>query len=411
MLQSLFSLFRKRPERRRRTDGKLGVVIELASFDKGGLEKVVLDSAIAFDRARFDVTIVTPGTVGHLGTVARDAGLRVVGLPAGNPLPAYERLLAEDGIDIAMSHFSDTGYPLFEKFGIPNVTYIHNVYAFFSDAQASAFARNDRYVDRYVSVSRNATRFAVHRLGVSEAKVDTIPNGLILAEHEARERQPQSLTRAELGLADTDYVFANVASYNLHKGHYLMADAMLHLLERRRDVKILCVGNVVYAPHIDALRAHLDAHGLSEHILMPGYVADVAAVHRIADAFLLPSFIEGWSIAMNEAMFYRKPMVLSDTGASAEVIEQDDIGILVPNEYGDTIDLNSKLLDELAYAPRRYRVAPVLADAMDRMASDRQGWRERGARGRDKIYAHYDFAGIVSRYEAVIEDVVRAHAR
>lgn len=251
----------------------------------------------------------------------------------------------------------------------------------------------------------------MHRLGVSEAKVDTIPNGLILAEHEARERQPQSLTRAELGLADTDYVFANVASYNLHKGHYLMADAMLHLLERRRDVKILCVGNVVYAPHIDALRAHLDAHGLSEHILMPGYVADVAAVHRIADAFLLPSFIEGWSIAMNEAMFYRKPMVLSDTGASAEVIEQDDIGILVPNEYGDTIDLNSKLLDELAYAPRRYRVAPVLADAMDRMASDRQGWRERGARGRDKIYAHYDFAGIVSRYEAVIEDVVRAHAR
>ncbi|MBN3723535.1 glycosyltransferase [Burkholderia sp. Ac-20379] len=411
MLQSLLSLFRKTPERRRRTDGKLGVVIELASFDKGGLEKVVLDSAIAFDRARFDVTIVTPGKVGHLGTVARDAGLRVVGLPSGNPLPTYEKLLAEDGIDIAMSHFSDTGYRLFEKFGIPNVTFIHNVYAFFSGAQARAFASNDRYVDRYVSVSKNATRFAVHNLGVPEAKVDTIPNGLILSEHEAREQRPQALTRAELGLAETDYVFANVASYNLHKGHYLMADAMRHLLARRRDVKILCVGNVVYPPHIDALRAYLEQHGLADHILMPGYVADVAAVHQISDAFLLPSFIEGWSIAMNEAMFYRKPMVLSDTGASAEVIEHEDIGILVPNEYGDTVDLNSKLLDELAYAPREYRTASVLADALDRMASNRDDWRERGARGRDKIYAHYDFAGIVARYEAVIEAVVRAHAR
>lgn len=412
MLQSLFSLFRKAPpERRRRTDGKLGVVIELASFDKGGLEKVVLDSAIAFDRSRFDVTIVTPGKVGHLGTVARDAGLRVVGLPAGNPLSAYERVLAEDGIDIAMSHFSDTGYPLFEKFRIPNVTYIHNVYAFFSEAQARAFADNDRYVERYVSVSRNATRFAVHNLGVPEAKVETIPNGLILSEHEAREKLTQTLTRAELGLADTDYVFANVASYNLHKGHYLMADAMRHLLARRRDVKILCVGNVVYPPHFDALRAYLDEQGLSGHILMPGYVADVAAVHRIADAFLLPSFIEGWSIAMNEAMFYRKPMVLSDTGASAEVIEQDDIGILVPNEYGDTIELNSKRLDELAYAPHQYRTAPILADALERMASNRDEWRERGARGRDKIYAHYDFTEIVARYEALIEDVVRASAR
>src|SRR5687768_8910720 len=42
---------------------RLRVVIELGSFDKGGLEKVVLDSAIAFDRARIEPLVVTPGTV------------------------------------------------------------------------------------------------------------------------------------------------------------------------------------------------------------------------------------------------------------------------------------------------------------------------------------------------------------
>ncbi|HEM7854025.1 glycosyltransferase family 4 protein [Burkholderia multivorans] len=412
MLRSLFSLFRKAPSQRRpRTDGKLGVLIELSSFDKGGLEKVVLDSAIAFDRARFDVTIVTPGKVGHLGTVARNAGLRVVGLPAANTLAAYEKLLAELSVDISMSHFSNAGYPLFDRLGIPNITFIHNVYAFFSDEQARAFADNDRYVDRYVSVSKNATRFAVTNLGVSASKVVTVPNGLILSEHEAREKQPPKLTRTQLGLSDTDYVFANVASYNLHKGHYVMADAMRHLLARRRDVKILCVGNVIYPPHVDALRRYLVEHGLEQHILMPGYFPDVEDVHRVADAFVLPSFIEGWSIAMNEAMFYRKPMILTDTGASAEVIDGDDIGILIPNEYGDTPNLNSKLLDELAYAPREYKIAPILADAMDQMASNAAQWREKGARGRDKIYASYNFADIVRRYESIIEDVVRAHSR
>ncbi|MGP8443802.1 glycosyltransferase family 4 protein [Burkholderia vietnamiensis] len=412
MLRSLYTLFRKAPPQRRpRTDGKLGVLIELSSFDKGGLEKVVLDSAIAFDRERFDVTIVTPGTVGHLGAVARNAGLRVVGLPTANPLVAYERLLAELNVDISMSHFSNTGYPLFERIGIPNITFIHNVYAFFSDEQARAFAENDRYVDRYVSVSKNATRFAVTNLGVSDAKIVTVPNGLILSEHEAREKQPAKLTREQIGLSDSDYVFANVASYNLHKGHYVMADAMRHLLARRRDVKILCVGNVIYPPHIEALRHYLAEHGLEGHILMPGYFPDVEDVHRIADAFILPSFIEGWSIAMNEAMFYRKPMILTDTGASAEVIEGDDIGILIPNEYGDTPNLNSKLLDELAYAPREYKIAPALADAMDKMASNAAQWRERGARGRDKIYANYNFSDIVTRYESIIEDVVRAHSR
>lgn len=409
MFQSVLSLFRKSPQPR--SDGRLGVLIELAAFDKGGLEKVVLDSAIAFNRNRFDVTIVTPGKVGHLGEVARNAGLRVIGLPARNPLPAYERMLKELSIDVAMSHFSYTGYELFERHQIPNITFIHNVYAFFSNEQAEAFARNDRYVDCYVSVSRNATRFAVQKLGVDASKVVTVPNGLIISEHEARAKKPVKLTRSQLGLADTDYVFANIASYNLHKGHYVMADAMHHLLSRRRDVKILCVGNVVYPPHVEALRKYLAEHGLDQHILMPGYFPDVEDIHRVADAFLLPSFIEGWSIAMNEAMFYQKPMILTDTGASAEVIEENDIGILVPNEYGDTTNLNSKLLDELAYAPRSYTIAPVLADAMDNMASNREAWREKATAGRRKIYEYFDFSNIVKRYEEIIEAVVKQNRR
>ncbi|BFG74348.1 hypothetical protein PTKU46_23810 [Paraburkholderia terrae] len=409
MLRSILSLFR--PSKPKRTDGKLGVLIELASFDKGGLEKVVLDSAIALDRNRFDVTIVTPGKVGHLGAVAQQAGLRVIGLPADDLRGAYERVLKELGIDVSMSHFSDTGYPFFAKREIPNITFIHNVYAFFSDAQSDAFARNDQFVDRYVSVSQNATRFAVQNLGVSAQKVITIPNGLIISEHEAREKRPIKLTRSALGLSDSDYVFANIASYNLHKGHYVMAGAMRHLLQQRDDVKILCVGNVVYPPHVEALRQYLAEQKLDQHILMPGYFPDVEDVHRIADAFLLPSFIEGWSIAMNEAMFYQKPMILTDTGASAEVIETNDIGLLVPNEYGDTRNLNSKILDELAYTPRDYRIAPVLAGAMNEMASHREEWRLKGIAGRRKIYERFDFASIVRRYERVIEDVVKAKSQ
>lgn len=405
MLESIFSFLRKPLPKR--TDGKIGVLIELASFDKGGLEKVVLDSAIAFDRNRFDVTIVTPGKVGHLGKTAMEAGLKVIGLPASNPHRAYEDVLKKSNIDVAISHFSNAGYALFSRYKIPNITFIHNVYAFFSPAQKNAFLYNDRYVDCYISVSKNATRYAVQNLGVSVDKVLTVPNGLIIAEHEARNKRLPKLTRAELGLSGSDYVFVNIASYNLHKGHYLMADAMLHLLRERQDVKILCVGNVIYPPHVEALRQYLAEHGLERHILMPGYFPDVEDVHHLADAFLLPSFIEGWSIAMNEAMFYQKPMILTDTGASAEVIENDDIGILIPNEYGDTPNLNSKLLDELAYAPRSYKISPVLADAMNKMASSREEWKGKAMEGRRKIYEHFNFSTIVKRYEEIIESVVK----
>lgn len=387
---------------RRTAKGRLRVLVELASFDKGGLEKVVLDSALAFDRSKFEVTVVTAGKVGHWGEVARRAGLTVVSLPAKGRHKAYARLLDDWAPDVTMSHFSDVGYTLFSERDIPNITFIHNVYAFFSEQQAQAFADNDRYVWGYVSVSNNATRYAVERLGIDASKIQTIPNGLNVAEHEARMQQPRTLTREALGLSKDDYVFANVASYNLHKGHYVMADAMRQLLNVRRDVKILCVGNVVYPPHMEQLEAYVTAHGLSKHMLFPGYFEEVADVHAIADAFLLPSFIEGWSIAMNEAMFYEKPMILTDTGGAAEVVVGEDIGLLIPNEYGDVSALDSRLLDELAYQPRNYQITPLLSSAMNRMASQRSAWCQKGKLGREKIMSFYRFDQVVRAYEGVI---------
>jgi glycosyltransferase involved in cell wall biosynthesis len=386
-------------------DGHISLLIELSSFDKGGLEKVVLDSALAFDRKRFEVTIVTAGKIGHLGEIAKGSGLKVIGLNQKDMLGSYDKLLNDNKFDVAISHFSDLGYRLFARYEIPNITFIHNVYAFFSNEQSEIFENNDKFVNRYISVSKNATRYAVGNLGVKEAKIETIANGLIISEHEERERRPATLSRQDLGLSDSDYVFLNVASYNLHKGHYLMIDAMKHLLKMRNDVKILCVGNVVYEPHYKELVSYIQSEGLQEYIIMPGYIPDVALMHRISDAFLLPSFIEGWSIAMNEAMFYKKPMILTNTGASAEVIENEDIGILIENEYGDVVDLNSQILDELAYKPQKYRTASILAKAMNRMATDRDDWKKRAEYSREKIYNYYDFNEIVKCYEKLIEEV------
>jgi glycosyltransferase involved in cell wall biosynthesis len=408
MFQKLITLFRKSPfpSSSISDDKKIKILIELASFDKGGLEKVVLDSAVAFNREKFQVFIVTLGKVGHLGEVAQSQGVEVFGLSGPNKSADYLQLLKQLRIDVAISHFSDSGYKHFFKLGIPNITFIHNVYAFFSKEQTDAFAHNDKYVSRYISVSKNATRYAVHKLGVAAEKIVTVPNGLIIAEHEERMKKTRHLDRVSLGIAAKDYVFANVAAYNLHKGHYLMAHAMQILLKTRQDVKILCVGNVVYPPHLEDLKKHLKAMGVDKHIILTGYISEVADVHDMSDAFLLPSFIEGWSIAMNEAMFYEKPMILTDTGASAEVIESGDIGILLPNEYGDTIDLTSTMLDSLAYAPRHYLTASKLADAMNEMASNRVLWKQKGKGGRAKIYRSFDFVKIVEEYELIITEVL-----
>ena len=71
----------------------LRVVIELRAFDKGGLEKVVLDTAKTSTARRIAPLIVSVGATGALAEQARPAGLRVEALPTRNPLAAYRRLL------------------------------------------------------------------------------------------------------------------------------------------------------------------------------------------------------------------------------------------------------------------------------------------------------------------------------
>jgi glycosyltransferase involved in cell wall biosynthesis len=380
----------------------LRVVIELPAFDKGGLERVVFDTARMFDRTRIAPLIVSPGMLGAFAVQARRAGLRVEGLSRRDTLRAYEELLETHRPDLAVAHFSSLGYELFARRGIPIVSVIHNVYAFLDAAQRRIFAEEDALVAHYIAVSPKAARYVIERLGIAPARITTIPNGLDIEDYARRRAEAHPADRARLGIAPGDYVFLNVASYNLHKGHHLMAAAMRLLLDRRRDIRIVCVGNVVVPAHVRTLRARLAREGLGRHMLLPGYAAHVEELFAMADAFLLPSFIEGWSIAMNEAMAFGKPLILTDTGGAAEVIEDEDIGIIVPNEYGETNALDSELLDRLAYDCRDFASATQLAAAMERFADNRARWAAAGARGAEKLARRYDLADVARRHEAVM---------
>lgn len=391
------------------TKAKIVAAIELSNFDKGGLEKVVLDCAIDFRRCGVEPIIISCGEIGHLGSIARDQSIETIKLPAADGDAFYEDLLKERKVDIAMSHFSHRGYRIFRKLGIPNITFIHNIYAMLRDKALSDFLDADQYVDRYISVSGLATDYAVEKLGLDRAKIATIPNGLIIDEHLRREGQP-SADRTNFGIRDSDYLFLNVASYNLHKAHYLMAEAMRLIRRKRDDIKILCVGNVIYPPHIDRLKTDLAEWGLAEHMLMPGYFDEVAPLHKMADAFLLPSLIEGWSIAMNEAMFYGKPLIMTGTGGAPEVIVDSDIGLLVPNEYGSVTNLDSEMLDRIGYDQRTFQTAPYLANAMVRFANSSDYWRRQGQKGRAKIMAHFNFSDVTDRYVALCREVLQCRS-
>jgi glycosyltransferase involved in cell wall biosynthesis len=195
-----------------------------------------------------------------------------------------------------------------------------------------------------------------------------------------------------------DFVFLNVAAYNLHKGHYLIVDALKQVIRKYPNAKVVCIGSTVYEPHLAELKKVISEEGLERNLILGGYFPNTAPFYLRANCFLLPSFIEGWSIAMTEAMFYKLPMILTETGGASEVIHDEDIGILIRNEYGDVANLDLEILNQLSYTPQSYKTTNDLCDAMINMIENRHYWRDKAAASRSKVLSSYDFRNVVKMY-------------
>jgi glycosyltransferase involved in cell wall biosynthesis len=148
------------------------------------------------------------------------------------------------------------------------------------------------------------------------------------------------------------------------KGHGVLVAALAQL--RDLDWTLLCIGSVERdRATADAVRQAIADAALDRRIFLAGEraPADVAAAYGAADAFVLPSFHEGYGMVYAEAMANGLPVIATIAGAIPEIVPPS-AGLLVPP--GDPA--------ALAQAVRRVIADPRLAT---RLAA---GSREAGAR-------------------------------
>jgi glycosyltransferase involved in cell wall biosynthesis len=101
-------------------------------------------------------------------------------------------------------------------------------------------------------------------------------------------------------------------------------------------------------------------------------------------------------------------MILTQTGGAAEVIEDNDIGILIPNEYGDVANLDLESFNILSYFPQSYKTTGDLTDAMINMIEDEQKWRVQAKASREKVLMSYNLQKVVRDYVNEIQFVIES---
>jgi glycosyltransferase involved in cell wall biosynthesis len=83
-------------------------------------------------------------------------------------------------------------------------------------------------------------------------------------------------------------------------------------------------------PTEGAVRARVAQLGLTDHVLLPGFVEDVPALLGALDLFVLSSYLEGLGTSVLDAQAAGVPVVATRVGGVPEMIDDPDNGRLVP---------------------------------------------------------------------------------
>ncbi|ARP96978.1 glycosyltransferase [Bordetella genomosp. 13] len=382
-----------------------GVLLQVDDFVQGGLENVVIDLAISLRGLGHRVAIATLGREGHAAEAARAAGLEVHSFGKRPTEQAYTDFLRTHRIDVVNAHYSLFGADICARLGIPFVQTVHNSYVWLGPDDQQAHLQADAGTVSYVCVSATAARYADLALGLDVTRMKVIPNGIDprtidrthVAENRARLRQ-------SWGIGDEAPVYLNVASIMRPKAQLQLVRAFAEVVGQAPEARLLLLGRAVEEDYLREIEAAVVENGLVGNVILAGFNPDVASFYQAADYFVLPSFWEGWSLSLGEAVANGLPCVVTDVGSAYEFYDHPAVEVVTP-PFGDIIELNCANLG--GYLDRRDTAFEQrLGEAMVRVLSRRgtgldQGFIERADRA--VAYRSYavHFAELVARRQVM----------
>jgi len=162
------------------------------------------------------------------------------------------------------------------------------------------------------------TAAAVEGYGISLGRIAVVPPGT------TRPDRPLGVRRGPVR------ALLCVANLVPRKGHTVLVEALARI--RDLDWSLTCIGSLDRdSTTARAVRSKISATGLGRRITLTGECPPqrVARAYREADAFVLPSFHEGYGMVYAEAMVHGLPVIATKAGAIPETVSSQS-GLLVP---------------------------------------------------------------------------------
>lgn len=268
---------------------------------------------------------------------------------------------------------------------------------YFNDAQGrGAFAASmalEAALARVTALTLSQTQEDAEVMGrlrlVSKDEVRVIGNGVDLSRFQPIRRDSREDRERRLGLATGRFRFIAVGRIVVGKGFQDLLEAFSSIAAQYDQAELVQLGGNI-AQDISPFEAdyarRVEELGLQRRVLMTGMTDDVPGFLSVADVYVTPSYWEGLSRSLLEAMAVGLPVLATRIRGAREVIREGETGYMFPP--GD-VDSLTALMSHVLEVPAEHRF---------RM----------GSAARSHIERDFELGAYTQRQADAIESVLRA---
>lgn len=371
------------------------------SWETGGVVKVAYDMSLALKNAGHEVTVYTTDRGAKRlnvpkNTITHVDGIRVcyfrnisnflankkIVTPYLLPFMAKKEIIKFDVIHIhehrsllavIVCHYA-------RKYGVPYIIQAHgslpskigkSILKQWSDhifgnqvlwGASSGLPLNNTEAEQY------------NLMGVKPEKIQIIPNGIDLTEHE--NLPTANVFRKKYGIQQNQKIILYVGRLDSTKGIDLLIRSFAEILTKERYTRLFIIGGGEQKGDLEQIVTSLN---LENNISFTGFVTkeDKMAAYVDADVFVTPSFT-GFPMTFLEACLCGTPIVTTDKGDFLDWID---------GEVGFVVKYNQE----------------ELAEAILRILCDDELRRRFAERGQELVQSRYNWGAIVKEIEAIYQ--------
>jgi glycosyltransferase involved in cell wall biosynthesis len=189
---------------------------------------------------------------------------------------------------------------------------------------ANRFKYNSKKLDAVIAVSEQSKRVMVD-CKVKPEKIHVIYGGVDTERF--KPGGDRSRIRGEFGIAPDAMVFIVIANLLQQKGHLDYLEAAAALEKSHPGCRHLFAGS----GKGEQIRRKAKELGLADRVIFAGFRTDVPELLAASDVSVFPGFAgEGVSGVLRESLACEVPVITTDVGGNAELIEHQRYGLVVP---------------------------------------------------------------------------------